>query len=105
MELASRTARVKVGEWFPRIHTKTIHGRSLSVPNAAAPFLQQFLSALLDLPSATFTCALLFGVILKSEVRVAVSYHQGRHRYRYPVRNGSLHDGKECDRPDCSLYA
>ncbi len=44
MELASRTARVKVGEWIPRIHTKTIHGRSLSVPNAAAPFLHlQFL--------------------------------------------------------------
>jgi hypothetical protein len=28
-------------------------------------------SALLDLSSATFTCALLFGVILKSEVRVS----------------------------------
>jgi len=41
---ALRTSRVKVGEWFPRIHTKTIHGRSLSVPNAAAPFLHlQFL--------------------------------------------------------------
>src|SRR5271170_4843065 len=44
MELALRTSRVKVGEWFPGIHTKTIHGRSLSVPNAAAPFLHlQFL--------------------------------------------------------------
>src|SRR5580704_16404606 len=44
MEPASRTARVKMGEWIPRIHTKTIHGRSLSVPNAAAPFLHlQFL--------------------------------------------------------------
>lgn len=44
MELALRTSRVKVGEWFPPLHTKTIHGRSLSVPNAAAPFLHlQFL--------------------------------------------------------------
>jgi peroxiredoxin len=44
MELAMRTSRVKAGEWFPPIHTKTIQGRSLSVPNAAAPFLHlQFL--------------------------------------------------------------
>jgi peroxiredoxin len=44
MELALSTSRVKAGEWFPPVHTKTIHGRSLSVPNAAAPFLHlQFL--------------------------------------------------------------
>jgi hypothetical protein len=33
-------------------------------------------SALLDLSSATFTCALLFDVILKSEVRVAIGERQ-----------------------------
>ena len=44
MESMSKTLRVKVGDWFSRIDTKTIHGRSLSVPNAAAPLLHlQFL--------------------------------------------------------------
>jgi peroxiredoxin len=44
MELTSTKPRVKVGDWFSRIDTKTIHGRSLSVPNAAAPLLHlQFL--------------------------------------------------------------
>ncbi len=31
-------------------------------------------------------------------VSATVSYHQGRHRYRYPVHNGSLYDRKECHR-------
>src|ERR1700730_13571818 len=44
MESTPKKSRVKVGDWFSRIDTKTIHGRSLSVPNAAAPLLHlQFL--------------------------------------------------------------
>src|SRR5258708_911067 len=44
MEPASRKSRVRVGDWFPPIHVKTIQGWSLSVPNAGAPFLHlQFL--------------------------------------------------------------
>jgi peroxiredoxin len=44
VERASRKSRLKAGDWFPPIHTKTLHGWSLSVPNGAAPLLHlQFL--------------------------------------------------------------